>query len=104
MPQSETDRVASTSALQAFPLPVPLWLQCQGPTAACSGRGPWPRMSPSPSVACHRPRTARRLPPVSSWGDSVRLSRSASSQVSHLGKVLDGSPWKGQPWLSPRAW
>lgn len=54
--------------LQASPTPAPLRRPCQGPTAACSGRGPQPRMGPLWPVLS-RSQGAVGPPPASSWAD-----------------------------------
>lgn len=67
--------------LQASPLPAPLWLLCQGPTAASCGRGPQPRMGLSCCAVSPTRGTVGHLPPASLWADLVLSSPSTYSQV-----------------------
>lgn len=67
--------------LQASPSPAPLWLLCQGPTAASCGRGPQPRMGLSCCAGSPTRGTVGHLPPASLWADLVLSSQSTYSQV-----------------------
>lgn len=69
------------SPLQAFLPPAPLWPLCQGPMAACSGRGPQRRTAPLCSVLSHSHRAAGHRLPASSWADPVPSSPWTCSQV-----------------------
>lgn len=67
--------------LQASPPPAPLWLLCQGPTAASCGRGPQPRMGLSCCAVSPTRGTVGHLLPAYLWADLVLSSQSTYSQV-----------------------